>query len=135
MDKPRLGCATLVIKGDSVLLGRSNKKFIYGQLVVPGGGVDFGEYFYDTAKREIFEETGIEIENVRHIGLYEIVKPKENNHRVIIFCHADYKGGEIIASDDLMEASFFTREQIANEIKAGNICEVPLQMLKDSGWV
>jgi len=134
MKNIRLGCATLVTKGDKVLLGRSNKKHIYGQLVVPGGGVEYGECFCDTSRREILEETGIQIQNIRQVGVYEIVKPDQDNHRVIIFCHADYKSGEIKASDDLIEAAFYTRAQIADEIKKGTICEVPLKMLRDSGW-
>jgi len=134
MNKVRLGCATLVVKGDSVLLGRSNKKHIYGQLVIPGGGVEYGECFCDTSRREIREETGIEIDNIKQVGIYEIIKPDQDNHRVIIFCHAEYKSGEVVASDDLIDANFYTREQIVDEINAGNICDTPLQMLANSGW-
>jgi 8-oxo-dGTP pyrophosphatase MutT (NUDIX family) len=37
---------------------------------LPGGGHDAGEYIADTAVREVREETGVEVEVVKLVGIY-----------------------------------------------------------------
>src|SRR5688500_11928832 len=56
-QRPRLGCAGLVRRGDAVLLGRRDKEPNRGLWVLPGGGVEFGESFATTLVRELLEET------------------------------------------------------------------------------
>src|SRR4051812_8305781 len=45
---PRLGCAGIVRRGESVLLGKRDKDPGRGLWVLPGGGVGFGETFAET---------------------------------------------------------------------------------------
>src|SRR6266704_2768851 len=66
MQRPRLGCAGLIRRGDQVLLGKRNKEPNRGLWVLPGGGVEFGESFATTLERELREEAGIGVE-VRNI--------------------------------------------------------------------
>lgn len=37
---------------------------------IPGGSMELGESTLDTAKREFFEETGIQVEAVRFLNVY-----------------------------------------------------------------
>lgn len=43
-----------------------------GKYHIPGGGVEIGEYMEDTLKREVQEETGIEIEVVQFAHFVEV---------------------------------------------------------------
>src|SRR5690348_7842366 len=61
-QRPRLGCAGLIRRGDTVLLGKRNKEPNRGLWVLPGGGVEFCETFAQTLEREIQEEAGITVE-------------------------------------------------------------------------
>ncbi|MDR2686010.1 MAG: NUDIX domain-containing protein [Rickettsiales bacterium] len=134
MANIRVGCATLVERDGRVLLGARGKNPGYGELVIPGGGVDLYEDFHNTAAREIREETGLEIENLRQIGTYQIIAPEKENHRVIIYWRADWKSGDPKPSDDLLSAKFYSRQEIAAEVAAGKITNVSLNVLKATGW-
>src|SRR5437868_12612581 len=70
---PRIGCAGIVRRGDQILLGRRDKEPAKGLWVLPGGGVAFGETLDQTLKREMFEETGIEIDVEGVFKVYELI--------------------------------------------------------------
>jgi ADP-ribose pyrophosphatase YjhB (NUDIX family) len=135
MDKIRVGSAALVIKGDKLLLGKRGKEPGYGALVIPGGGVDMYEDFKNTAVREIKEEAGIDINIVRQLGAYQMIRPELNEHRVIIFWIADWIGLDPKPSSDLLSAKFYTREEILAEVEQGNINEFAQGVLRDAGWL
>jgi 8-oxo-dGTP diphosphatase len=59
----------LVVRGGRVLLGRRRGKHGAGQYSAPGGHVEWGESLAETARREVREETGLEIENIRLLSL------------------------------------------------------------------
>ena len=67
---PILICGASVIveneKGEILLILRSdNKKWAY-----PGGSVDINEIVEETAKRELFEETGIAADSLQLFGVF-----------------------------------------------------------------
>ena len=131
----RVGSAVMVEKDGRLLMGIRGQEPAYGTLVIPGGKVELFEDFADTAHREIREEAGIEITNLRQFGVYQIINKDIDQHRVIIYWRADWASGELVPSSDLLTAKFYTREEIAAEVKAGKIQGVSLEVLKDSGWV
>src|SRR6266481_3984918 len=61
-QRPRLGCAGIIRRGEAVLLGRRDKEPNRGLWVLPGGGVKFGESFANTLARELLEEAGIDVD-------------------------------------------------------------------------
>src|SRR5438552_3155077 len=105
-QRPRLGCAGLVRRGDKVLLGKRNKEPNRGLWVLPGGGVEFCETFAQTLERELLEEAGINVEVRNVFKAYELINPP-NEHRVIVYLIADHRSGEAVASSDLSEVRFF----------------------------
>jgi ADP-ribose pyrophosphatase YjhB (NUDIX family) len=125
----------MVEKDGMLLLGRRGKEPAYGTMITPGGGVEQFESIADTARREIKEETGLEIKNLRQFGVYQIIRPETGEHRVIIYWRADWKSGEPAPSSDLLTAKFFTREEIKSEFDAGNITGVMKEVLCDAGWL
>ena len=133
-QKPRLGSAAVVRKDDRILLGKRGKQPGYGKWVLPGGGVDFLESYRDAAKREIWEETGLEVVVGDFIGVYEIIEAPDN-HRVIIYSWADYKGGEVRPSDDLLEAKFFTSEEVREIVRKEVDNDLLKKVLQDIGWL
>jgi 8-oxo-dGTP diphosphatase len=132
-SKPRVGCATVVMKEGKMLLGLRGHKDGKGLWVVPGGGVKPFEPIRDAAKREIKEETGLDINLLRCIGPYEIIDPPER-HRVILYWMADYKSGEIKCGDDTKDAKFFSKEEVKEMLRQEKITGVVAELLKDIGW-
>ena len=62
--------AFFVSSDDKVLLGHNRAGGVYeGSLVVPGGGVEAGETQHDALRREMLEETGIDVDDALSVEL------------------------------------------------------------------
>jgi 8-oxo-dGTP diphosphatase len=95
MKRPAVGVAVVVIKNDRVLLGRRKSSHGSGSWSFPGGHLEFGESVENCAKREVLEETGIVITNVRYGPFTNDFFRDEQKHYVTLFTLADYgSGGE-----------------------------------------
>ena len=63
-------------RGDEVLVMHRNKEPNLGLWVAPGGKVEIGESPYDTAQREMLEETGLTVEQLQFRGFCTEVSPR-----------------------------------------------------------
>ena len=72
-QRPKVGIGVLVIKDGKILVGKRKGAHGEGQYAWPGGHMEYMESFEQCAKREVMEETGIEIENVRFLRLMNFV--------------------------------------------------------------
>ncbi|MCM3236171.1 8-oxo-dGTP diphosphatase [Heyndrickxia oleronia] len=73
----------LIQNQDKVLLLDRQHDHFKG-FIPPGGKVEFPESFVECAIREVKEETGLDVKNLKYKGIYEYVNP-EKNDRYIIF--------------------------------------------------
>lgn len=104
--KPTAAVLVLVEKDESTLLVQAHnfRASFYGLVA---GYLDAGESLEECAAREVMEETGLSIKNIRYFGSQPWPFP---NSIMIGFC-AEYAGGEIrLQKEELAEAAFFTRE-------------------------
>lgn len=62
-----VAASAFVRKGDRVLLQRRSDNGLWG---VPGGALELGERIDQTVVREVKEETGVEVEALRLVGVY-----------------------------------------------------------------
>jgi 8-oxo-dGTP diphosphatase len=104
---PRVGSAVIVIDGDAVLLGVRAKEPHRGKWVLPGGKVRPFESIDDAARREIREETGLEISVESQLGVWEIIEPPAE-HRVIVYSIGRPIGGTLKASSDLADVRYWS---------------------------
>jgi NAD+ diphosphatase len=97
-------CAiVLVRRGSEVLLTRK-AEWAPGRYSLVAGFLDFGESLEECAIREVREETGIEIENVRYVGSQNWPFPAQLMAGFV----ADYAGGEIkVDPAELEDARWF----------------------------
>lgn len=93
IEQPLVGVGVMVIRGDTVLLHKRKNAHGDGEYASPGGHLEHGESFEACARREIAEECGVEVENVRFHFLSNIDKWKPR-HYVHIGLVADWVGGE-----------------------------------------
>ena len=95
-DLPKPCIVVAVLKEDKVLLMKQS--YIYkDSKVLISGYVDIGEEVEDTVIREVKEETGITVNNVRYLGS-DFVEPTE---LLMLTFRADYLDGEILKSDEV----------------------------------
>lgn len=85
--------AIVTNKEGKILLIRLNNGPFKGGLCIPGGGVEAGEFGPETVKRELMEETGIEVKGtITPIGFCEMKSDKNHDHKVILIYKAEAEG-------------------------------------------
>lgn len=83
--RPGVGVAVLVVHQGLVLMGRRLGAIGHGHWAPPGGSVEFGESLEDAARRELWEETGLEA-TVWELGPYtNDVLTDDDRHFVTIY--------------------------------------------------
>ena len=91
--RPFVGVAVIVTKDDKVLLGKRKNSHGSGTWQFPGGHLEFNESIKACARRELFEETGIKIKNIRFGPYTNDIFNKEKKHYITLFVVADYDYG------------------------------------------
>ena len=116
-DRPYLGVSVAVWRDGEVLLVRRGRAPLAGVWSFPGGGVGLGERLADAARREVREETGIEIAIVRQIDHAEIIVRDADGlverHYVLIVFAANAISGEARAGDDAAETRWVGAQEFA----------------------
>lgn len=98
---PKVGIGVFVTKGGKVLLNkRKDDSHGDGTWSVSGGHLEFGEDLEHAARREVKEETGVNVKNLRFVGVTNDVYKKEKKHYITIFYIADFASGKIKNSDE-----------------------------------
>jgi len=91
--RPKVGIGVMVIKDGKVLMGKRKGSHGSGEWAWPGGHLEYMESFEECIRREVREETGMEIENIRFNRLLNM-KTYAPKHYVDIGLVADWKSGE-----------------------------------------
>ena len=90
----RIGIGVFVFKKGKFLMGKRLGSHGEGSWSIPGGHLEFGESFEDTAQREVLEETGLAIRNIRFGAVTNDYFEKEDKHYVTIWMLSDYASGK-----------------------------------------
>ena len=78
----------------------------------PGGHVENGESFAESVIREIYEETGLTIQNPQLVGVKNW--PLDTGGRYIVFCYKATEFSGSLRSSDEGEVSWVQKDQIPN---------------------
>jgi len=93
--RPYVGVGVCVTKNGMVLLGKRRNAHGSGSWCFPGGHLEFGESIDQCARREVYEETGLEIKDLRHGPFTNDIFEREGQHYVTLFVIADYAAGTL----------------------------------------
>ena len=107
---PRLAPAIIVLveRGNQLLLARS-RHFMPGMYSVLAGFVEPGESLEEAVVREVKEEVGIEVKDIKYFGS----QPWPFPHSLMIGFTATYAGGEISLDDEEIEdGAWFTIDNL-----------------------
>jgi ADP-ribose pyrophosphatase YjhB (NUDIX family) len=116
--RPFASVAACVLKGERILVIKRATQPSKGLWSVPGGVVELGETIQDTAKRELNEECGIEIEVGEVFNVENLIVPDERGrvqfHYVVTYLIAHYVSGEAHPDSDAQEVRWATPEELEN---------------------
>ncbi len=102
-------CAIVLVRRGPEVLLIHKPEWTDGRYSIPSGFVDPGESLEECAVREVREETGIEIQNLRYVGSQNWPFPSSLMSGFV----ADYAGGEIrIAADEIDDARWFPVDRL-----------------------
>src|SRR3569833_3170532 len=88
---PYLAVSAAIIRDGRVLAVRRARKPAIELYTLPGGAVETGETLHEAVRREIREETGLDIEPVALAGHREAIIPDAHGavkHHFVILCFA-----------------------------------------------
>lgn len=112
--RPLVGISVLIKKGDRILLEKRDKD--PGNLAwkAPGGHMEFGETPEETALREVEEEVGVKISNLKFRTLTNDVFEDGSKHYITIWMEAKYESGEpkVKAPYEESEVRWFTWDSL-----------------------
>ncbi len=107
---PLVGIGIVVLRPDAALLVRRTRPPAAGAWSLPGGGQKLGETVEACARRELLEETGLQVgdlhlcacvDSIHHDAHHDI----EYHYTIVDFC-ARWQNGNAVAGDDAGEVAW-----------------------------
>jgi ADP-ribose pyrophosphatase YjhB (NUDIX family) len=111
-ERPWVGIGCVVLKGDAVLLVRRGRAPRLGAWSLPGGAQHLGETAEGAARRELREETGVEVGPLLLCDVVDAISHDAEgrvrfHYTIVDFC-ARWHSGEARAADDAAAATWAT---------------------------
>jgi ADP-ribose pyrophosphatase YjhB (NUDIX family) len=95
----------LIFRRGRILMVQRGKEPLKGWWSLPGGALEVGELLADAVKREVLEETGLEVEPVSVFEIFERImrdaEGKPEYHYVLVDYICRVKGGTLQPGDDV----------------------------------
>lgn len=115
-DRPVVGVGVVVWRGSEVLLIRRGRPPRLGQWSLPGGAQQVGETLVEGAAREVREETGLELLDLRLITTLDLIEKDPDGrvryHYTLVDFTAEAGPGVLIAGDDAAAAAWFALDAL-----------------------
>lgn len=126
--RPIVGVGAFVFDSeDRLLLIRRGKPPLVGTWVVPGGTLEWGETIDDGTKREVLEETGLEIEIEGRLDVIEAISapvPATEFHFIIVDSVARVIGGSLRAGSDATDAAWVLNHDFKQYAVPRNVADL-----------
>ncbi|HVX65617.1 MAG TPA: NUDIX hydrolase [Bryobacteraceae bacterium] len=117
-ERPILGVGAIVEQGGRVLLVERGHEPQKGVWSLPGGVVEAGESLRDAVRREVREETGLDVEPVSVAEVFERIMPDRDGrleyHYVLIDYICNVTGGSLAPASDAARAAWVPRAELSS---------------------
>ncbi|MBN1645029.1 NUDIX domain-containing protein [Candidatus Woesearchaeota archaeon] len=125
-DKPRVGTGfgVMILRDGKVLLGRrhedpekaSSLLEGAGKWTMPGGKLKFGETFEQGATREVNEETGINVKNIKVIAINQDIIETAHFITIGLLCEEFEGEPSVMEPDEITEWKWFSLDELPSPL-------------------
>jgi 8-oxo-dGTP diphosphatase len=127
-QRPILAVSAAIIRDGKVLVVRRARRPALALYTLPGGAVETGETLIEAVKREVREETRLEIEPVALAGHREAIvrdaQGRVERHFVILCFAAHWRAGEPVLNEELDEARWLDPSEVAKLKTTEGLAEI-----------
>ncbi|MFI5115903.1 MAG: NUDIX hydrolase [Terriglobales bacterium] len=116
-ERPIIGVGAVIIHGDRVLLVRRATEPLKGEWSVPGGVLELGEKLRQGVRREVWEETGLQVEPGDVLDVFDSIfrdgQGRTQYHYVLIDYLCRPVSGETKPGSDVSEVRWVREKDLA----------------------
>lgn len=116
-NRPLIGVGVIVLKDESVLLVRRGKPPEEGRWSLPGGRQRLGEPVRETARREVREEAGVEVDALALLDVVDSLHRDDAGgveyHYTLIDFVAAWRSGDAAAGGDAADVTWAALDDLA----------------------
>jgi 8-oxo-dGTP diphosphatase len=116
-QRPFLAVSAAIVRDGKVLVVRRARNPALNLYTLPGGAVETGETLHQAVRREVREETALEVEPVALAGHREVIvrdaQGRIERHFVILCFAARWLAGEPVLNEELDDARWLVPAQLA----------------------
>lgn len=126
--RQHVGHQPVILPGSVVIIINNQNEILLqekhdGHWGLPGGLMDLGESFEDVAKREVFEETGLIVENLKLLNVYsgskyylKVSNGDELYSATAVYYTKDFSGDMKIDYSESKDMKYFKTDNLPNKI-------------------
>ncbi len=116
-ERPIVGVGGVAVQDGRVLLVRRGRPPLEGEWSIPGGALEVGEPLVDGVRRELREETGLEVEPLEVLAVLDrIIRDPQGRvrfHYVLIDYLCRVVSGQACAASDARECAWARPAELA----------------------
>ncbi len=113
--RPLVGVGAILLNRDRILMAQRGKEPLKGWWSLPGGALETGESLADGVRREVLEETGLEIQPLGVLEIFERIMRDSDGateyHYVLIDYVCRITGGTLCAGDDVCRVEWVRQQR------------------------
>src|SRR5471030_1412005 len=127
-QRPFLAVSAAIMRDGKVLVVRRARKPALDLYTMPGGVVEAGETLFEAVRREVREETALDIEPVALAGHREAIMRdrdgKVERHFIILCFAARWRSGEPVLNEELDDARWLEPSEISGLRTTEGLAEI-----------
>lgn len=109
---PKITVDGIILKDEKILLIKRKNEPYKDNWALPGGFVEYGETVEKAVIREVLEETGLQTEISKLIGVYSDPDRDPRGHTITTVYSLNIVKGDMKSGDDAKDVKFFDLKQL-----------------------